>query len=796
MTDSRRIGVIFAILGVYLAVSAVPVTAASATLAVGSEHSDDAELGNGTLTNTTITGSGENAFVEFSHGVRTYSVVDDEGDGTAENERTLMGDSGSGTVFKRGLWLQPDTSGEMQNVTVNIASTKGSDYGFVVDVYVVPEKPDGTFGEGTLVRDNYDPAFATGPQTIEFNTSITVEKGANYTVAFETQSGDGDSTSDWLTIGTDEDSGLTGPWMETESGNTEAWPGDITAKLSHQPDSGRYLSPNHSVAQPVESWANLTLSNTSVTIEWQAWNSSGGQWQVVNSSQFSSTGNYTLDISGTGYDKWRVNVSFNKTDSNPTAELHDEGILFDPTRPTVNNSSASPKSGETISKENVELSLPVNDSDFGTAQGDTVDVSFYLDNSQVDVKTISSNQTVSTTVSGLDGGSHDWHVIAESTDYDEPSTQSDTFSFESPDTIYIRNETSPDQLINNSNVSVEVTFYGENQTIVRETSTGKVDMTGIPTNQEFVVVAQSDGFYQRRVIVDSLVDQQNIFLLNESTAAISNSFLLDDQTGQYPSKETRLYVQASLNLSSDSNPRWYTIGGDYFGAAESYPITLEKGGRYRLVVETDSAPRRELGAYIASESGDVPVSIGEVVFDIGGGNDTYKWRANYTEVENDSDYIEFQYSDAQNDTTNFGLTIYNQSNPDDVLYSTTDDRLGNLSTLLFLNASEENTTWVVSWTADRGGSQIAGDRTLGAVKEPVDLNVDPMHQKLLVGLLVVFVAGMFSGPFSRTGGVVVAGVGAGLWAIDWLPIPIEYVLAAIAIGVMGKMAHAGGVSSR
>lgn len=94
--------------------------------------------------------------------------------------------------------------------------------------------------------------------------------------------------------------------------------------------------------------------------------------------------------------------------------------------PLLDNGSAAPSGGEVVSGNSIEMSIDLEDADFGTNTGDTVTVDFYIDGSLVDSVEATSNGTVSVS-QYADTGPHEWH--ARATDSHDNVVTSDTFEF-------------------------------------------------------------------------------------------------------------------------------------------------------------------------------------------------------------------------------------------------------------------------------------------------------------------------------------------------------------------------------
>lgn len=585
----RRTIVAFAVFATYLVVSTAPVAATHGGLVVGSEHSTDTDFNNAqTLDRVSVSGSGTAADVALDPPVE-YAVVDDSGDGTAESDRTFVGGNDN-TAFHSEFKVQPTTDLTLHEITAQIVETRGTDYGFTVDIYAVQENPDGTVGEGTLIKSNWDPEFTTGPQSIRTDSTVNMTAGDSWTLEFVVSSPAPSGSSGQIRIGMDGDSGLTSWYWNPVAGFVDAG-GELTLQDA-SPDNGTYISPNHTVSNAQEAWANITVSNATASVEWQAWNSSTEQWQVVNASTFSTTGNHSLDISGTDYETWRVNVSFKKTGANPTAQLNDEGVLVETGEPTVDDASLSPNTTSTSQDLPVTLSADVSDPDFGTSYGDSATVYWHVDGEERGTTTVSSNGTTSIQLSDVGAGEHDWHIEVE--DEFGHRTTSATGQFAMPAELRIYNESAPTELVDNATVELRMLTNetGAVEVYERTASNGVINMTGLPTEKPFIVVADADGYYDRRIFVRSLYETQSIYMLPDSEQVADTIFSIDDYTGKFASEDTVLLVQRPLNGS------YRTVLGDYFGSTGEFPAELAYNTRHRLVLyNVQTGEQRIAGTY-------------------------------------------------------------------------------------------------------------------------------------------------------------------------------------------------------
>jgi len=184
---------------------------------------------------------------------------------------------------------------------------------------------------------------------------------------------------------------------------------------------------------------------------------------------------------------------------------------------------------------------------------------------------------------------------------------------ETPGNLTIKNESDPSEIITGTQsnpVEVEIRFFLSDDTdspdeiISRSTTDGKVNMTGLPKNESFVVVADADGFEPRRVFVESLLQQETIYLLPESKPSVTKLYQLKDFTGLYPQEDSVLKIQRGINNS------WQTVQGDFFGATGEFEAVLAENTRHRLVIlNTETGDRRVLGRVTPINTGTSEVEI-------------------------------------------------------------------------------------------------------------------------------------------------------------------------------------------
>lgn len=541
--------------------------------------------------------------------------------------------------------------------------------------------------------------------------------------------------------------------------------------------SGSYTSATHSVSNAEYGFANVTLTNASADITWEFNDGSG--WTAAASQTVSSSGNHTIDLSGNEGDAWRTVINFaNESGVETQARLHDEGVVHAVQSPDVNN--VAPGDGESLDQQNPDLEVQLNDSDFGDSHGDSVQIEWFVDGTSVHSQTVTSNGTYSYTVSGGFGaGTHDWH--AEATDDYGLTDSSNTWTFESPGTLYIYNETDPDQLIDNQG-EIEVSFYGNNSVITRTTTDGTVDLSGLPANETLVVTANVDGYEARRIVIESLFEQQNIYLLNENVTAVTPTYTLDDNTGNFPPSETTLLIRLPITKDFDGDgteeTQYETVLGDQFGAVNEFSATLRPGIRYQLVVFNQDGDRRALGSHTVDDSSLVSVPIGQIRETPSAGEQTV-FTAGVTTRETQSGpqrYVELTYVDPTHSTSSLQYEVVRADNESNVLIAnqTESGPLGTFRLNEPIPASEpSNASYIVRYHADRDGTNdVGGNRTIGSIGEIDDtIPVDGRVLELIGFVAIVAVAGLVGIYDDALGAVSATATGIGLTWLGIVHIP-------------------------
>jgi len=454
-----------------------------------------------------------------------------------------------------------------------------------------------------------------------------------------------------------------------------------------------------------------TSSNGTVTGTWSSPTDGGHSWYVVATDKNAHTNTSTT---------WSFSADY--------------------AAPAVSNLSPTGQ----LQSSSPTLEADVTDADF---PNDTVDATFYVDGGAVGTDSISSNGTVSTTTSGLTGGDHS--VTVEVGDARGTANDSTSGTISVPDTLYVRNESAPSQLVNGTNASVEVTFYGDDRIYTRTTSDGTVSLTGLPVGQQFVVNVDAKGYENRRVVVDSIYNQQSVYLLPVNGTSSDIQFELNDRTGRF--RTPTLYIDKPITRDFDNDnsneTRYQTVLADEFGAGGTVGTTLENGQRYRLRVINSAGEERLLGSYTPTADDVVTLTISQISVDGSSGPAEVTFDAQMVD-ENGQSAVRVIYEDSTNETTelriNVTQTITDNGTTTNVITDTTETgTYGRFIATYPVNRSAKNASYNVTVQAiDSGGSTETYNEQLGNIAGWSLGEINPQVRQLTGWVAIIGLTGL------------------------------------------------------
>ena len=455
-------------------------------------------------------------------------------------------------------------------------------------------------------------------------------------------------------------------------------------------------------------------------------------------------------------------------------------------------SNPSPTDGETVSEVPAELKINVSDPDFDTGN-EEVELEWYINGSLDGTTTVTSNGTATFTSSARDGGTKEWHVeAADSVGKTDRSPDSGAHQFGLPAVLEIRDEGNPDQLVGSPDnpVEVEVRFFqdGSEEIFERTTTNGAVNLSGLPADKRFIVTADAENYTFRRVVVDSLIEQQTIYLLNEDTPSDSVIFELQDRTGQFDARESTLFVERALNQSNSTEYR--VIAGDKFGGSGEFPVELVSDTRYRLRIENAQGDIRTLGSYTAAGDQRVQLQVGEFDFDVGEAGDRgYTSQATVEEGDNGSETLRWEFADPDEATSELEVAIYERDTGRPKLLDETYSDLGNVSYTQQLTNKLIGKAWVIELSGTRNGEPFSSRKIVGETDLAPGIPLDPFYQEMFAVLLLLVLAGVFGGVRAEAGAVIVPMSAGVLFWMGWLPgvVTAGAIAVALFVGVLYRI---------
>lgn len=409
-----------------------------------------------------------------------------------------------------------------------------------------------------------------------------------------------------------------------------------------------------------------------------------------------------------------------------------------------------------LSNEPTELNVSIDDPDFPS---DNVTVEMYYEGNLEKTTSITSQQYVSTSITGVTGGAHNWSVVAT----DELGNQAvENYSFNTPDTLYIKSETDPDSLVNNTQVNI--TAYSGETVFSRNTSDGTISLDGFPIDDPVIVRMKSNGYQSRTVVIESVYDQNSAYLLNNSVPSYLVRFELVDPTGEFPDSDTVLFVERALVINGSTD--WETVTGDNFGV-KGVPVYLEQDARYRLRIKNlETSTSAVLGSFTAIQDETVEVSPASATIDINGSEKAYGWSV--TENETSQKFI-VEYEDTESATQSVTVKIVERYNASNVLAANQTFTSQSFVYETAMTANQTNKTWTAVLYVDRGGDTMVFRETASSQPDSlIPVALDSVWTSA-AGVFIMLVSGMaFSELNKGVGAVAVSLIGAMLWFLGVL----------------------------
>ena len=419
--------------------------------------------------------------------------------------------------------------------------------------------------------------------------------------------------------------------------------------------------------------------------------------------------------------------------------------------------------------------------------GGSATVRFYNgDGDLIGSDIIESSGTASIEYSNPVAGANQWYATVDGANGQTDTSANSPATFATPSVLELRNESSPNDLVTNSG-EIEVRFFADEsgEVISKTTTDGTISMSGLPAGEPLVASVNVDGYYARTVAIDSILEQQRLFMLPDSEDVSQVDWVLNDESGQFEATDTTLFVERPLEINGTTEYR--VVVGERFGGTGRFASQLRTDDRYRLRIVNSDGDSRILGSYTAAGPAQETLTVGSIGFP--GVNDSgTAFQAN---INDDDAVLEYKYVDERSATDNLDVEIRRDN---ETIYSAS--TVGPIRTarervpLSTLNHSEGD-SYTVAYEADRGGSTISGDRVVGDIRDIAqDWNIDGRILDALGYLTVIALFGATVILSPRHAGIVGSSVAMALSLIG--VIAVNQILIGFALVVSALFAVGGG----
>jgi hypothetical protein len=358
--------------------------------------------------------------------------------------------------------------------------------------------------------------------------------------------------------------------------------------------------------------------------------------------------------------------------------------------------------------------------------------------------------------------------------------------YSEPETLEIRNASSPNSLV--TSATVDVRFFTDTGTVTTEqTSTGIIDLTNSPPNAPLLVRVDAAGFNSRELILPSLIRQQEVFLVPTSQSTIDVEFSLQDNTGRFPGPETDLILERPLNVSGQTT--FTRIEAGDFGASGTKSVTLVPGQRYRVTVQNGERTR-ELGPVTPQRPQVIPLEVGKLEFGVEN-ESTFGFNAT-----RNADTLTAVYEDPDTATTRMTISFREINNESNVVATST--KTSTTGTFKFshqLQGDARNDSYVARFEGARDGEQLNQTVVIGVERFPLGTGLDEGWQQIFSVGLILVVGGLFSAGNARIGAIIVPAIGGILFYLGWLSgvAGASTVVLALALGAGYNLVTTRGV---
>jgi hypothetical protein len=460
----------------------------------------------------------------------------------------------------------------------------------------------------------------------------------------------------------------------------------------------------------------------------------------------------------------------------------------------------SPEDDAALSEGPVDIEVDVEDPNLGSV--DNVDVEFFDgDGNQIgSTQTLSNNGTATVTYSSLLGGDNEWS--ASVSDSFGNTVNTSTLSFQIPDELTLRDVNDPTDIVDDAAVDATVRFYEEDDDDVypRTPTNGVIDMQGLPVNQPFVVGVRddSDTYVSRLTLIDTIFEQQSVYLINSSVDTAIIQFTIEDRTGQFAGPGTKLQIRRAINTTTSppDQEEYVIVAGDVVGAQLQFETELEQNVRYRVRIQNEQGETRQLGAFTARIDQVIGLTISGIDVGVDIPEDEPVIETSLDESNPNTTIAQFTFVDLAQETESLQLDVLQAGNTSNVLDSAQISAPPNIKTFQHtttLTGDEAEFKLLYDVEYERNGETFTVRKAYGLNQYPIGLPLSgPWKSIFSVGFLIVL-AGVFSVRNARIGAIIIPGVAALLYSIGFLSgvATILGIALAMVLAIAYNLAFAG-----
>jgi len=339
-------------------------------------------------------------------------------------------------------------------------------------------------------------------------------------------------------------------------------------------------------------------------------------------------------------------------------------------------------------------------------------------------------------------------------------------------------------------VTVKFRIFEENteRVFTRSSSTGVISVADLPADTAFSVTAKAPGYVSRQTFIESARQQQEVYLLNNTTDTQLVRFNVEDRTGNF-NQDARIQVLRSINASGTppQQERYEIVAGDIVGSQLEFDTELERETRYKVRVSNDEGDQRELGSVfiLTDRAIDLVISGIDVGFDVPDDVTTVNASQSVNEGTG-AKTVSISLIDPSQSTTSIQVTARNARNASEVYDTTTDaGPIGTFQFSTILTGDDSDDEVIFDYSYQRGGETVNGSIAAGAEQFPITglEELDPGWAQIFgIGFMIV-IGGIFSRANARIGAIILPGVGLLLYTIGILDGAVTVFSIAVAFAL-------------